>query len=101
MLRTQEDADYMEAFSSAISQTLHNGMQFEAADQLATIDEGTQLFNRRYFNRVLPQEVVRAHRYDHDLTLAMIDIDFFKQYNDSNGHQAGDHALATVARILK
>ncbi len=98
---TESDVAYMEAFAESLSLTIHNGMQYRAADELATIDEGTQLFNRRYFNRVLPQEVVRAKRYEHDLTLALIDIDFFKQYNDSNGHQAGDHALAAVARILK
>jgi len=96
-----EDLAYMEAFVEMAVQIAHNGLQFRAADELATIDEGTQLFNRRHFNRVFPQEVVRADRYEHDLTLAMIDVDFFKQYNDSNGHQAGDRALAIVARILR
>ncbi|MGH7162100.1 MAG: diguanylate cyclase [Planctomycetota bacterium] len=95
------DASYMEAFSQAAAQTVHNALQFRAADELATIDELTQLFNRRHFNRILPQEVDRARRYNHDLTLAMLDVDHFKQFNDANGHQAGDRALAHVARILK
>jgi len=80
---------------------VHNALQFRAADELATIDEGTQLYNRRHFNRVGPQEVVRAKRYKHDMTLAMLDLDRFKAYNDSMGHQAGDRALALVAAILK
>ncbi|MDH3592545.1 MAG: sensor domain-containing diguanylate cyclase [Planctomycetota bacterium] len=98
---TDEDFDYMQAFTAMTGQIVANALQFRAADELATIDEGTQLFNRRFFNRVLPQEVVRATRYKHDLTLAMLDVDHFKAYNDSMGHQAGDRALAIVANILK
>ena len=44
--------------------------------------------------------MIRAKRYKHDLTLALLDVDHFKLYNDSNGHQAGDHALTIVARAL-
>jgi len=98
---TDDDLVYMQAFAQMTGQIVHNALQFRAADALATIDEGTQLYNRRHFNRVLPQEVMRAKRYKHDLTLAMIDIDHFKKYNDSMGHQAGDRALAIVAKILR
>jgi diguanylate cyclase (GGDEF)-like protein len=98
---TDDDLAYMQAFADMTGQIVHNALQYRAADELATIDEGTQLFNRRHFNRVLPQEVVRAKRYKHDLTLAMLDVDHFKAYNDSMGHQAGDRALAIIARILK
>ena len=98
---TDDDLGYMRAFAQMAGQIFHNALQYRAADELATIDEGTRLFNRRHFNRILPQEVVRARRYKHDLTLAMIDVDHFKQYNDSMGHQAGDRALARIAAILK
>ena len=98
---TDADLEYMQAFAAMTGQTIANALQYRAADELATIDEGTRLFNRRFFNRVLPAEVVRAKRYKHDLTLAMIDVDHFKQYNDSMGHQAGDRALAQIARILR
>jgi diguanylate cyclase (GGDEF)-like protein len=97
----EQDLAYMEGFAEMAGQTVANALQFRAADELATIDEGTQLFNRRHFNRVLPMEVVRAKRYKHDLTLAMIDVDHFKMYNDAAGHQAGDRALATIAQILR
>jgi diguanylate cyclase (GGDEF)-like protein len=97
----EEDVTYLEGFAELAGQIVANALQFRAADELATIDEGTQLFNRRHFNRVLAQEIVRAKRYKHDLTLAMIDVDHFKQYNDAVGHQAGDRALAIIARILR
>jgi len=95
------DAAYMEAFAESAALILSNALQYRAADELATIDELTQLFNRRHFDRVLGQEVERARRYKHDLTLAMVDVDHFKKYNDTNGHQAGDRALSTIAKILK
>ncbi len=97
----ESDLAYLEAFSESAAQTLHNALLFRTADELATIDELTGLFNRRYFNRVLPQEIERARRYKHDLTLAMLDVDHFKVYNDTNGHQAGDRVLRKIARILQ
>ncbi|MEE8106187.1 MAG: sensor domain-containing diguanylate cyclase [Planctomycetota bacterium] len=98
---TDQDLRYLNAFADVAAQTLHNALQYQAVDKLATIDELTGLFNRRYFNRALQQEIERARRYKHDLTLAMIDIDHFKRFNDANGHQDGDRALAIVARILQ
>ena len=96
-----EDLDYISSFANAAAQTVHNAIQYRAVDELATIDELTGLFNRRYFNRMLAQEVERARRYKHDLTLAMIDVDFFKRFNDANGHQEGDRALQVIAEILR
>jgi diguanylate cyclase (GGDEF)-like protein len=98
---TEQDVAYMEAFADTAAQIAHNGLLYRAADELALIDEGTQLYNRRHFNRVGPQEVNRAKRYRHDLTLALMDLDHFKAYNDANGHQEGDRALAVVAHALK
>jgi len=98
---TDEDLSYLQAFADTAALTVQNAYQFRAADELATIDDLTGLFNRRYFNRALEQEVHRAQRYKHDLTLAMLDIDHFKLYNDSNGHQEGDRALVRIAEILR
>jgi diguanylate cyclase (GGDEF)-like protein len=96
-----KDLAYLEAFSESAAQTLHNASLLRTADELATIDELTGLFNRRYFNHILPKEIVRARRYRHDMTLAMLDVDRFKLYNDTNGHQAGDRVLREIAKILK
>jgi diguanylate cyclase (GGDEF)-like protein len=63
-------------------------------------DELTGLYNRRFLNNVLQQQLAEAKRYDHPFSLIMFDIDRFKRYNDINGHIAGDRALAEVASIL-
>ncbi|MEA3436509.1 MAG: diguanylate cyclase, partial [Thermodesulfobacteriota bacterium] len=64
-------------------------------------DELTGLYNRRYFNEVVEKEVSRAMRYETDLVLCMIDLDYFKKINDTYGHLAGDMTLSEIAGILK
>ncbi|MCP4373983.1 MAG: diguanylate cyclase [Deltaproteobacteria bacterium] len=64
-------------------------------------DELTELYNRRYFNEVIEKEVSRAIRYENDLVLCMIDLDYFKKINDTYGHLAGDITLSEIAGILK
>jgi len=98
---TPEDIEYVGAFAETASQVLHNALQFRAAEELTLVDELTGLWNRRYFERNLRMEVQRAARYGHDLTVAMLDIDYFKDFNDSEGHQAGDRALRNVADLLR
>ncbi|MGQ9483755.1 MAG: diguanylate cyclase [Desulfosoma sp.] len=70
-------------------------------EQLAIRDPLTGLFNRRHLRSVLLQEAVRSVRYGHPLFLVFIDIDFFKQYNDQEGHQAGDLLLVELGTILQ
>ncbi len=95
------DISYMQAFVEAAAQVVHNALQFRAAEELTLVDELTSLYNRRYFERNLQMEVQRAKRYGHHVTVAMIDIDHFKQFNDCEGHQAGDDALKKVANVLQ
>jgi len=64
-------------------------------------DSLTNLHNRRYFNLIYDRELKRAKRDKNFITFMMLDIDFFKQYNDTYGHIEGDHALKTVAKVLK
>jgi len=70
-------------------------------EQLTREDSLTGLGNRRGFDEHIEQEISRTKRYDRNLALAMIDIDFFKNYNDSVGHLAGDKALATIGAIIR
>ena len=68
--------------------------------KLSTTDGLTGLANRRRFDEVAPHEWQRAMRKREPLAIAMIDVDFFKIYNDKYGHQAGDQALTVIADTL-
>jgi diguanylate cyclase (GGDEF)-like protein len=70
-------------------------------EQASYTDSLTSLYNRRYFNVVYEREFKRAIRSNRPFVFMMLDIDFFKQYNDTYGHLQGDLALQTVAKILK
>lgn len=70
-------------------------------EKLTKTDGLTGLFNRRYFDEVLPQQITSANRSKELLALVMIDIDHFKIYNDTFGHPAGDVALVNLANLLK
>jgi len=69
--------------------------------KLSNADALTGVFNRRFFDDYLKSEVARAARASRPLAVAMIDVDFFKQFNDRFGHGAGDQALQRVARALQ
>jgi diguanylate cyclase (GGDEF)-like protein len=69
--------------------------------QYAERDHLTGLFNRRYMDERLNYEITRAQREGSSLSLCMADLDFFKRYNDTYGHQAGDRVLRAVADALK
>ncbi|HEY9907958.1 MAG TPA: PleD family two-component system response regulator [Thermosynechococcaceae cyanobacterium] len=78
--------------------------QLEAANRilqrLASVDDLTQLANRRQFDLHLEQEWRRMARDQASLSVILCDVDFFKRYNDSNGHQSGDECLRQVARTI-
>jgi diguanylate cyclase (GGDEF)-like protein len=69
--------------------------------QLAITDSLTQLYNSRHFYDQLKMEIERANRYSHSLALLLLDIDFFKNYNDTFGHLEGDKVLSTVGEMIK
>jgi diguanylate cyclase (GGDEF)-like protein len=69
--------------------------------ELSRKDGLTDLYNRRYFAQILDNEIARAQRYDHPLSLLFLDIDHFKTYNDTMGHPLADLALKKLAWILK
>lgn len=67
----------------------------------AITDPLTGLFNRRHFDELYERERERARRHDTPLTLAMVDLDFFKEVNDRYGHECGDIVLRDVAEFLR
>jgi diguanylate cyclase (GGDEF)-like protein len=69
--------------------------------ELSLKDPLTGVYNRRYFDLFLNAEADRSRRFDHPLVVMILDIDHFKEYNDSFGHQAGDRALQFVAQCIQ
>ena len=81
-----------------------NNLRMEQSNQelkeLVIRDGLTGLFNHRHFKEVLEREVARAARYERSLCLIMVDVDHFKNYNDTHGHPVGDEVLKTLADII-
>jgi diguanylate cyclase (GGDEF)-like protein len=95
------DLDLLRSLASQIAMTIAHANQVMTMKTEASTDGLTGLYNYRYFINVLQQEFKRALRYNRPLALLMIDIDYFKHYNDTNGHLAGDNTLQTVAALIK
>jgi diguanylate cyclase (GGDEF)-like protein len=72
----------------------------EKLNRLATTDDLTGLWNRRYFMQASEKELKRAQRYGHFFSMIMIDIDWFKDVNDVYGHSAGDRTLQDLAGLI-
>lgn len=70
-------------------------------EYLSITDELTQLYNRRFFNKKIEEEINRAKRENNSFSFLIMDIDYFKQFNDTYGHQEGDIVLEKVANILR
>jgi diguanylate cyclase (GGDEF)-like protein/PAS domain S-box-containing protein len=90
-----------QSFGNVVKLSLLNIQQRELLGQQAIRDHLTGLFNRRYLVETLPREVRRVQRSGSPLTIAMLDIDFFKKFNDDYGHDAGDKVLSELGLILK
>jgi diguanylate cyclase (GGDEF)-like protein/PAS domain S-box-containing protein len=73
----------------------------EEALRLSYTDDLTGIYNHRFFIEQLAREVERHKRYATPLSLLMIDIDYFKHYNDTNGHLAGDEVLRAIAILIE
>ncbi|MDQ5987563.1 MAG: hypothetical protein CSYNP_03308 [Syntrophus sp. SKADARSKE-3] len=69
--------------------------------ELSITDAMTKLYNTRHCYNILESEVARANRFNHPLSILMMDIDNFKRYNDTYGHMEGDHVLTGFADVLR
>ena len=92
------NTDELEAKINRLVQEIELLRQLE----LLSISDGlTGLYNRRYFDTKIIEEARRAHRQNHDLFLALLDVDNLKEMNDRYGHPAGDKLLKSVGDIIK
>jgi len=70
-------------------------------EKISNTDAMTNIYNRRFFDSIFPKQISLSRNIDKKLAFCMLDIDHFKQYNDTYGHQEGDIALIKVAKTLK
>jgi diguanylate cyclase (GGDEF)-like protein len=98
---TSTERELFAYLTNQASVSVENVDLHETVQRQAVTDELTGLFNHRRFQEVISGEVERARRYGHELGLIMLDIDNFKQVNDTYGHLQGDLVLQEVARVLQ
>jgi diguanylate cyclase (GGDEF)-like protein len=94
------ELDALTAVADIFAVAIKNCQHFEAARQLAYRDGLTGVFNRRFFEERVLEEIERCKRYNSELAVLMIDIDQFKAVNDNFGHMLGDEVLKLVAQIF-
>jgi len=97
---TEEEFAPLLLFANQVGIAIENAKLHKQTQELTIVDELTQLYNLRHFQRRLPTDMELARRYAHFLSLAMVDIDDFKHYNDTSGHLAGDRVLKQLSQIL-
>lgn len=98
---TPEALEMIGILANMLSVALHNAQNFEQIKALSYTDEMTGLHNYRFFTMRLKEEIARAKRNNACLALLILDVDFFKNYNDTLGHPAGDEILRQLSMILK
>ncbi len=98
---SDEDQLVMQAIASELVVAVENSQLYKLTKRLAITDELTSLFNYRYLQQRLDEEIERAKRYHKDLSLLMLDVDGFKNFNDLHGHIAGDVALSDLGGVLR
>ncbi|MCK4464044.1 MAG: diguanylate cyclase [Candidatus Omnitrophica bacterium] len=98
---TEDDLKVLSVIIHQAAVAIENAKLYKDVTNLAITDSVTGLFNHRYFQERLTQEVNRIQRYGGTLSLAILDVDLFKKYNDTYGHLYGDRALRDIADILR
>jgi len=95
------DLQALEILASFAAIAIHNARTHSSVKQQALTDSLTGLFNRRCFEDILAREFLRAERHGREFSLALVDVNDFKKFNDTYGHQAGDMALASLGEAIR
>jgi len=90
----------LKSFGGQIALAVDNSRLFDKVEELSLYDELTKLPMRRYFNQRFQEEFYRAERFKQPLAVVWADIDYFKEVNDTYGHQIGDKVLKEAGRLI-
>ena len=93
--------DYVLNVAEFISLSISNALLYEKTQMLSITDGLTGLYDHQEMLRAMDSEFVRSRRYNSPLSIAIIDLDFFKKVNDTHGHQMGDEVLIELATVIK
>jgi diguanylate cyclase (GGDEF)-like protein len=97
----EDECELLDAFAEQAAVAISNAQLFQALLESASQDALTELPNRREFDRLLRRELDRSRRYGTIFSLAILDLDEFKELNDSRGHDAGDAVLRQAADLIQ
>jgi diguanylate cyclase (GGDEF)-like protein len=97
---TPAELDRLQVIGNQSSLALQNALLHGELERLSVTDRLTELYNHGYFEQRLEEEIGRAERFGHVLSLIMIDIDDFKLFNDTYGHPRGDRVLRSVSDTI-
>jgi diguanylate cyclase (GGDEF)-like protein len=98
---THAEMERLQVIGNQSSLSLQNALLHGELERLSVTDRLTELYNHGYFKQRLDEEVGRANRFSHRLSLIMLDIDDFKDFNDTYGHPRGDSVLKIVSDVIR
>jgi len=97
---TEEDLEILKHLSDYIAIAIDNARNFEKIQELTIKDDLTCLYNTRFFHEMLEREIKRSMRKRRELSLIFMDLDHFKEVNDTHGHICGSKLLKEVANVI-
>ena len=96
-----EDLGLLQAMADYAAIALENAIHVKRIHELTITDDVTSLYNARHLNFVLETEIYRSNRYHYEFSLVFIDLDHFKEVNDTHGHLVGSKLLREIAEVVR
>jgi diguanylate cyclase (GGDEF)-like protein len=97
----EKDIEVVRSLMEPAAITIENAILFKKLEDLSVTDDLTRLYNTRYLNQFLQQEIKRSRRYGYSVALLFLDLDGFKTVNDTHGHLSGGRTLVEVGRLIR
>ncbi|MBI3404624.1 MAG: sensor domain-containing diguanylate cyclase, partial [Acidobacteria bacterium] len=98
---SERDTALLEALSEYAAIAIENARHVQRIHELTITDDCTSLYNARHLNFMLETEIYRSQRYGYEFSLIFIDLDHFKQINDTHGHLMGSKILSEIGAMIK